>query len=50
MNYIHKIIKNSLYGRMGMDDKFTSTIIIDKDSYLKFENENFEPKAARKII
>ena len=31
MNYIAKILMNSLYGRFGMDDKFTEWAIIDRD-------------------
>src|SRR2546429_1353901 len=42
LNYINKIIMNSLYGRFGMDDNFTNSIIVDKDSYLKYENESFD--------
>ena len=42
MNYIAKLIMNSLYGRLGMVDNFTSCIVIDNCSYEKFENENYE--------
>ena len=37
MNYIAKIILNSLYGRFGMDDNFVYTNIINKKDYPKFE-------------
>jgi len=40
LNYISKIIMNSLYGRFGMDDQFTSTQIVHKEDYLKFEKAN----------
>jgi DNA polymerase elongation subunit (family B) len=39
MNYIAKLLLNSLYGRFGMDDSFISTKIISKADYLKFETE-----------
>ena len=39
MNLICKLLLNSLYGRFGMDDQFTSTKIISKTSYLEFENK-----------
>jgi len=41
MNYIAKIILNSLYGRFGMDDKFTYSTFVSKDSYIKYEEKNF---------
>jgi len=37
MNYIAKIIMNSLYGRFGMDDNFIITEIMNKEDYDKFE-------------
>jgi len=37
MNYIAKILMNSLYGRFGMDDNFIQSSIINKGDYLKFE-------------
>lgn len=37
MNYIAKIIMNSLYGRFGMDDNFVITSIMNKEDYYKFE-------------
>lgn len=37
MNYIAKILMNSLYGRFGMDDNFISSIILNKGDYDKFE-------------
>jgi len=42
MNYIAKILLNSLYGRMGMDDRFTYSTFITKDSYLKYEEQNID--------
>ena len=37
MNYIAKIIMNSLYGRFGMDDNFIVTEIMKKEDFDKFE-------------
>jgi len=37
MNYIAKILMNSLYGRFVMDDNFISSIILNKGDYDKFE-------------
>jgi hypothetical protein len=31
MNFIGKILMNSLYGRFGMDDNFTEAKVIHKD-------------------
>ena len=42
LNYIAKILLNSLYGRFGMDDNFTNINIIHKDYYADFENKFFE--------
>jgi len=39
MNYIAKILLNSLYGRLGMDDRFTYSSFISKESYLKYEEK-----------
>lgn len=39
MNYIAKILMNSLYGRFGMDDSFNEITIIDKDLLNKFLDE-----------
>jgi DNA polymerase type B, organellar and viral len=39
MNFIGKILMNSLYGRFGMDDNFTETIVIHNDYYTDFENK-----------
>jgi hypothetical protein len=39
MNFIAKILLNSLYGRFGMDDNFTEVKIIHKDYYGDFENK-----------
>lgn len=41
INFIHKIILNSLYGRFGMDDRFKSNIIINKEDYPNFEKVNY---------
>jgi hypothetical protein len=38
MNFIAKILLNSLYGRFGMDDNFLEVNIIHKDYYSDFEN------------
>nr|AAG44761.1 POLB-P1 [Cyclocybe aegerita] len=37
MNYIAKILMNSLYGRFGMDDNFTYSDIMDKKDYYQYE-------------
>jgi hypothetical protein len=42
MNYIAKILMNSLYGRFGMDDNFNRINIIHKDFYNDFENKYME--------
>jgi hypothetical protein len=39
LNYIAKILLNSLYGRFGMDDNFSNINIIHKDFYADFENK-----------
>jgi DNA polymerase elongation subunit (family B) len=39
MNYLAKILLNSLYGRFGMDDNFATVNIIHKDYYSDFENK-----------
>jgi DNA polymerase elongation subunit (family B) len=39
LNYIAKILLNSLYGRFGMDDNFNSIEIIHKDFINDFENK-----------
>ena len=39
MNYIAKILLNSLYGRFGMDDNFTEVSVIHMDFYNDFENK-----------
>ena len=39
MNFIAKILLNSLYGRFGMNDNFANITIIDKDFYPDFENK-----------
>jgi hypothetical protein len=39
MNYIAKIIMNSLYGRFGMQDSFNDIAILAHDEYLNFENK-----------
>jgi len=45
MNYTAKILLNSLYGRFGMDDKFTCTDILDK-----IDSEKFIDLAPENII
>jgi hypothetical protein len=42
LNFIAKILLNSLYGRFGMDDNFVSINIIHKDFYTDFENKYFD--------
>ena len=39
MNFIAKILLNSLYGRFGMDDNFDNIKLIHKDFYSDFENK-----------
>jgi DNA polymerase elongation subunit (family B) len=39
MNFIAKILLNSLYGRFGMDDNFENIDVIHKDFYSDFENK-----------
>lgn len=39
MNFIAKILMNSLYGRFGMDDNFLEVNMIHKDYYPDFENK-----------
>jgi len=39
LNYIAKILLNSLYGRFGMDDNFVNIEVIQKDYYSDFENK-----------
>jgi hypothetical protein len=39
MNFIAKILLNSLYGRFGMDDNFADINVIHKDFYPDFENK-----------
>jgi hypothetical protein len=39
MNFIAKILLNSLYGRFGMDDNFEDINVIHKDFYGDFENK-----------
>jgi DNA polymerase type B, organellar and viral len=48
MNFIAKILLNSLYGRFGMDDNFDNITIIHKDYYNDFENK-FIDKITEKI-
>lgn len=42
LNYIAKILMNSLYGRFGMDDNFSEINIIHKDYLADFENKFFD--------
>ena len=42
LNYIAKILLNSLYGRFGMDDNFAEVNIIHKDYITDFENKFFD--------
>jgi DNA polymerase type B, organellar and viral len=39
MNFIAKILLNSLYGRFGMDDNFDNITIIHKDFINDFEDK-----------
>jgi DNA polymerase type B, organellar and viral len=41
LNYIAKILLNSLYGRFGMDDNFSEINIIHTDYYSDFESKFF---------
>jgi len=47
MNYIGKILLNSLYGRFGMTDQFLEFILLDN---LEFKNFNFEKNQVEEII
>jgi len=42
MNYIAKILLNSLYGQIGIDDKFIYNTFISKNSYLKYKEQNID--------
>ena len=42
MNYIAKILLNSLYGRFGMEETFTYSEIIDYNNYPNFEKKNID--------
>ena len=42
LNYIAKILLNSLYGRFGMDDNFVNINVIHKDYFNDFENKYFD--------
>lgn len=42
LNFIAKILLNSLYGRFGMDDNFANITIIHKDYFSDFENKYFD--------
>jgi DNA polymerase type B, organellar and viral len=42
MNFIAKILMNSLYGRFGMDDNFSEINVIHKDYFPDFENKLFD--------
>jgi hypothetical protein len=42
LNYIAKILLNSLYGRFGMDDNFANINVIHKDYFPDFENKFFD--------
>ena len=42
LNYIAKILLNSLYGRFGMDDNFENINVIHKDYFADFENKYFD--------
>ena len=39
LNFNPKLLLNSLYGRFGMDDRFTYSYFISKESYLKYEEK-----------
>jgi DNA polymerase elongation subunit (family B) len=47
LNYIAKILLNSLYGRFGMDDNFSEVNIIHKDYISDFENKFFDVITAK---
>jgi hypothetical protein len=42
LNYLAKILLNSLYGRFGMNDNFNKIEIIHKDLIGEFEYDNFD--------
>ena len=39
LNYIAKLLLNSLYGRFGMEDSFGDFLVLDSKSYNKFEKD-----------
>jgi len=41
MNYIAKILLNSLCKRIGMDNRFIYTSVVSKDSFLKYKEKNY---------
>lgn len=49
MNFISKILMNSLYGRFGMNENFDNIEVIHKDYYPDFENK-FIDQITDKII
>lgn len=49
LNYIAKLLMNSLYGRFGMDENFTNINIIHKD-YVSDFKINFLIKLKKKLI
>jgi hypothetical protein len=42
MNFIAKLLMNSLYGRFGMSDNFNEVTIIDESKYKSFENKHID--------
>jgi DNA polymerase elongation subunit (family B) len=50
MNYLAKILMNSLYGRFGMDDNFIEVNVIHKDYFADFENKFFDYIIDSKIL
>lgn len=40
MNYICKILMNSLYGKFGMDDLFDTCVVVDNDNLEKVMSDS----------
>lgn len=42
LNFIAKILLNSLYGRFGMNDSFKETTLLDKESFLNYDIDSVD--------
>jgi len=50
MNLTAKLLLNSLYGRLGMDDLFTFTEILSKKDYINFEKQDGAKEAIIDLV